>query len=159
MSEPRQKPGKSKQDYATPWKFIRAVEARFGALAWDLAANADNAKASEFYTEGDNSLLQPWHRLQGNLWLNPPFGDIAPWARKCAESRGEGRRIFLLTPASIGSCWFADYVHGRALVLGLSPRMKFEGAKDPYPKDLMLCVYGRPPGFDVWRWDAQEDAA
>jgi hypothetical protein len=29
---PEQKPGRSKQDYGTPWDFIKAVEARFGKL-------------------------------------------------------------------------------------------------------------------------------
>lgn len=56
-------------------------------------------------------------------------------------------------PASIGSNWFAEHVHRRALVLGLNgPRLKFEGSPDPYPKDLMLVCYGESPGFDVWRW-------
>jgi len=161
MSEPIQKPGRSKQDYGTPWPFIDAVVERFGPLAWDLAADSDNTKAAQHFDIEQDSLKQNWTALQGNLWLNPPFGDIGPWARKCAETRtgpGEGRRIFLLTPASIGSCWFAEHVHGKALVLGLSPRLSFDG-KNSYPKDLMLSVYGRPPGFDVWRWDAKEQAA
>ncbi len=39
------------------------------------------------------------------------------------------------------------------MVLGLSPRLTFEGTKDPYPKDLMLSVFGYGMnGFDTWRW-------
>ena len=37
---PAQVPGKSKQDYGTPIELIRAVEAKFGRLAFDLAAHA-----------------------------------------------------------------------------------------------------------------------
>lgn len=44
MSEPIQKPGRSKQDYGTPWEFIRAVERRWGKLHVDLAAHSENAK-------------------------------------------------------------------------------------------------------------------
>lgn len=41
----------------------------------------------------------------------------------------------------------------KAMVLGLSPRLTFKGEKDPYPKDLMLSVYGQAySGFDTWNW-------
>jgi phage N-6-adenine-methyltransferase len=154
MAEPRQKPGKSRQDYATPPEFIAAVVERFGPLAWDLAADAKNHKAPSYYTAERDSLAQDWTCLRGTLWLNPPFGDIAPWARKCRASMPffpVGTRIVMLTPASIGSCWFAEHVHGHALVMGISPRLSFDG-KNSYPKDLALMVYGQTPGFDVWRW-------
>ena len=43
------------------------------------------------------------------------------------------------------------------MVLGLSPRLTFEGTDDPYPKDLMLSVFGYGlSGFGTWRWDATE---
>src|SRR5512133_3562881 len=99
-NEPAQKPGRSRQDYGTPRELIAAVEARFNRLDMDLAASPSNAKAPMHYSQADDSLAQDWTCLHGNLWLNPPFADLEPWARKCAESAGEGRRIFLLTPAS-----------------------------------------------------------
>ena len=156
MTMPEQKPGRSKQDYATPRELIDAVEARFRRLDWDLAASAENRKAAQFFSVAQNSLGQDWTKLKGNLWLNPPFADIAPWAAKCeastGEGRGEGRRIFLLTPASVGSNWFAEHVFGKACVIALRPRLTFVGATDPYPKDLILSVFGRHPGFELWRW-------
>lgn len=57
----------------------------------------------------------------------------------------------LLVPASVGSRWFAEHVHGWARVLALSGRLSFDGIA-PFPKDLILAVYGEPPGFDVWDW-------
>jgi len=163
-TEPIQKPGKSKQDYGTPMAFIRACEARFGKFARDLACTRENAKAHTgyFFPETD-SLTRPW--AEGNpggvLWLNPPFADIDPWAEKCvAESVKRHGLILLLTPASIGCGWFARHVIGKAMVLGLSPRLTFEGTTAPYPKDLMLSVYGYGlSGFDQWRWDTQTGGA
>lgn len=153
---PMQKPrGKSKQDYGTPREFIDAVEKRFGALAWDLACTRENAKApSGYYFPESDSLQQVWHALPGNLWLNPPFANIEPWAEKLRrECAWRQAFAFLLTPASIGSCWFADEVRDHAMVLGLSPRMTFAGEPDPYPKDLMLSVFGFGlSGFHTWRW-------
>ncbi len=158
MTEPIQKPGRSRQDYGTPVAFIEACAARFGPIVCDLACTTVNAKAPAgyHYDKGADSLMAEWARdwPEGNLWLNPPFGDIGAWAAKCTrEAQNRGGAIFLLTPASIGSNWFAKHVHRRARVLGLSPRLTFEGTKDPYPKDLMLSIFGLGfDGFDVWRW-------
>jgi phage N-6-adenine-methyltransferase len=142
---------RSSGDYATPWAFIAAVEHKFGPLRVDLAASPGNAKAPFYYTEAFNSLEQPWHDLMGNLWINPPFGDIKPWAMKCAAEAQSGAKILLLVPASVGANWFGDYVHNRAQVHFLSPRLSFDG-KNAYPKDLIIAAYGWPPGYEVWKW-------
>ena len=92
---PAQKPGLSRQDYETPVVFLDAVMQRFDVKAFtaDLAASPSNAKAVRFFTEESDSLKQDWTTLHEvpskpviNLWLNPPFGHIEPWAKKCAES-------------------------------------------------------------------------
>ncbi len=46
MTEPKQKPGRSKQDYGTPPEFLDAVKARFRIEAFDcdLAASHDIAR-------------------------------------------------------------------------------------------------------------------
>lgn len=168
---PKQKPGESKQDYETPPEFIAAVVRRFGPLTWDLAARVDNRKAPFCYTEQSSSrgsLGMSWHdpRHRGNLWLNPPFGEIAPWAEKCASSLGLRHRIpgmrdrhdwrvLMLVPASVGSEWYGRHVHGLALVMPLRPRITFVGETQGFPKDLMLCIYELQGqvGFEPWRWD------
>lgn len=170
---PAQKPGKSKQDYGTPWELIRAVEARWGKLALDLAAhdNGDNAKAPAWIGESDDYLKQDWTVGKGLFrtglplsllcWCNPPFENLGPWAAKWAADAKKGARIIALVPASIGAEWFAEHVYRKALVVALRPRLTFEGCSDPYPKDCMLLCYGcssevngwsPAEGFQVWRW-------
>lgn len=186
MPEPKQKPGQSKQDYGTPWSLIRAIEARWGKLTIDLAARADNAKAPLFITPEEDSLKQDWARRisSGNGWLNMEFADIAPWVKKSAlwfiESPRKGS-IITLTPASIGSEWFARWCENRAKVVGLRPRIKFEGCHNldkktklrtcdatclgcaSYPKDVMLMLWGGKfedePILQTWRWDEVGAAA
>ena len=151
--------GRSKQDHGTPWGFVRAVEAKWGPMVHDLACTRENAKApSGYYFPEVDSLAQNWSKdfPTGNLWLNPPFANIGEWAAKCANEgvRRDGL-IFLLTPASIGTEWFADHVYGNARVLGIRPRLTFEGSTDCYPKDLCLSIFGKATdGFALWRWDA-----
>ncbi len=147
----------TKQDYGTPWDFIRAVESRFGPVIHDLACTRENAKAVSgyYFDEGIDALQRDWltEFPTGNLWLNPPFAEIAPWAAMCSMTAERCGYTFLLTPASIGSEWFAASVHNRAQVFGLRPRITFDGTSDPYPKDLMLSVFGFSlRGFDTWRW-------
>lgn len=143
--------GKSRQDYATPPEFIAAVERRFGPISFDLAAEAHNAKAPQYFCLRDNALVQPWHPIGGLLWLNPPFKDITPWAAKCREEAAQGARIAFLVPAAVGSNWFRDYVHERARVYFLNGRISFDG-KNGYPKDCLLALFSERPGFEIWSW-------
>jgi phage N-6-adenine-methyltransferase len=118
-NEPVQKPGRSKQDYGTPWPLIRAIEKRWGRLTIDLAATRHNSKAPKCITPEEDSLKQDWsERIGDGLgWLNPPFEDIDPWAKKCllwyVSTNSSSARVIMLSPASIGSEWFADNCEGR----------------------------------------------
>jgi phage N-6-adenine-methyltransferase len=148
--------GASKQDYETPLELIEAVKDRFGEIVLDLAASGHNAKAIQWIDEECDSLKQDWVQsafphIGGLCWLNPPFGNIAPWAKKCAEESARGCRIAFLVPASVGANWWRDYVHGKAAVYFLNGRVCFDGVNG-FPKDCALCLYGEPPGYEVWTW-------
>lgn len=153
---PRQKPGQSRQDYATPARFISAVKTRLGIddFAVDLAADRWNAKAAMYLTKEQDSLGVDWRELLALgdrwMWLNPPFANIDPWAEKCAGARP--LKIAFLAPAGSPN-WFRDHVDGKAFVLMLNGRLSFDGV-GPYPKDCILALYGVAPGYEVWDWQA-----
>lgn len=151
----------SKQDYRTPPEFIEAVTERFGRPTFDLCAtDGEQVEGCEWFSPAQDSLRQDWELHDGYMqtwtvvWLNPPFANITPWAEKLTrECRHLRRWTLMLVPASVGTEWFAQHIHGKALVLGLSPRMKFVGCDTPFMKDLMLvCVGFGVVGFDTWRW-------
>lgn len=162
---PVQKPGNSKQDYGTPESFIRAVTNRFGNIDVDLAATYENTKAPVWLTPEKDSLTFDWMKFdQGSrfpgarCWLNPPFAHITPWAQKCKEEAARGAHILFLTPASVGSEWFAKHVWGHAKVYALRPRLVFVGETTPYPKDLILSYFRPNAGehFELWKWNASQ---
>lgn len=150
---------RSKQDFETPQILIEAIEARYGKLFCDLAGTEENKKAPQVITPQQDSFSKPWSLigLMGNrfhplLFLNPEFGDIAPWAEKCALESAQGARILFLVPASVDSNWWKNYVHGKAWVDFLSPRVSFDN-KNPFPKPMSICAYGICGiGYGPWRW-------
>jgi phage N-6-adenine-methyltransferase len=144
----------SKQDYITPPELIRAVERRFGPLAWDLAANAETHRCERFFSPEQDGLAQDW-RLCGDgwLWLNPPFKRVVRWEQKCAAEMRRGARILNLTLASVGAAWFRDHVAPNAHVIELYPRVPFVGMGQGFNKDLILNVFAHGlTGRSAWNW-------
>jgi phage N-6-adenine-methyltransferase len=147
----------------TPREFIYAVEARFGGIVADLAANAENAIAPVYFGQGsqhgEDSLTANWRRLGslagiGLRWLNPPYSDraqpIARWAMKCAEMRGKvDGPIAFLVPAAVCTTWFRRHVAPHAYVFELFPRVF-----DKQIRDCILALY-TPEGYvgrEPWDW-------
>lgn len=168
---PTIKRGSSSGDIWTPRVFVDAVERNWGPLAVDLAASASSAKAPSYLDEAADSLTRNWHLFTGFLWLNPPYSNITPWAKKCAETYqlNEQVEIFLLVPASVGANWFWDWVWPYATVYSVG-RMVFENCFDkegklvttPYPKDLILAHYTNTTPSAVlqrWQWKGGRNGA
>lgn len=156
---PKQKPGRSKQDYQTPSAFLAAVKHRLSIVTFDidLAASGQNTAARRYYSEAQNALVQPWKVGLGWNWLNPPFANIGPWAERAWLQSQEGAQTAMLVPAGVGANWFRDFVHGKAQVLLLNGRITFVGETMPYPKDCCLLLYGPhvTPVYTVWTWPKQ----
>ncbi len=162
---PTTKRYRSSGGVATPVEFLRAVKDRFGQIVFDLAASKENCATDSpmmlngsprFYSKEDDALTQNWsakYSGHGLMWLNPPYSDISPWAERCAHFGAIGVRIAFLTPAAVSTNWYADHVRDYAMVFGVRPRLTFVGHNAPYPKDMILSLYGwGMRGFDTWNW-------
>ena len=115
----------------------------------------------DFLQEGRISDLQG---RKGLLWLNPPFNDIPAWVSRCQNEALLGANILLLTPASVGSNWFVDFIARSADVYLLNGRISFIKG-EPYNKDCMLSHFYQNSqnrnavlrnkekvGWGDWRW-------
>lgn len=164
MSGPTIDRSASSGDIWTPQNFRAAVVDRFGAPMWDLAASQASTFAPNFYSEISNAFAHNWHEAGGLCWLNPPYSNIAPWARKCAVEHKLGAEILLLVPFSGGANWFWDHVFPWATVYSVG-RMTFDNCFDrvtgalvttPYAKDLILAHYNPAAlfgaGLKRWLW-------
>lgn len=162
---PKQKPGKSRQDYRTPVDFLTAVKLKLGirAFALDVAASAENAVADRSWTVKDDALKQSW-KAAGWSWLNPPFAHLEPWVERASQQSrldAGGAHIAMLVPAGVGSNWWQRHVDGKARVLLLNGRITFVGETTPYIKDCCLLLYGPYvwPAYEVWTWPLQLNGA
>lgn len=71
-------------------------------------------------------LAAPW---KGEvLWLNPPYADPYPWCQRAAEAveRGDAGLVIALVPVRPYAAWHRDNVSGRAHVILLDHRVRFE---------------------------------
>lgn len=155
----------SKQDYRTPADFMAAVTRRFGPIAFDLAAHADNTQSPNYFAPctgpagplpldknafGLDSFDHSWSLLsdslfkrkdaRGLLWLNCEFNDVATWAKRCCREAALGASILLLTPAAVGANWFRDLIAGHGDIYLLNGRLSFIPGQT-YNKDCMLTHY------------------
>lgn len=169
VAMPKQKPGRSKQDYETPKDLLDAIRKRLAIreFKFDFACSMKNKKAPRGWTEKDNSLSRRGRAWAAELpntydwgWLNPPFANIGVWVRKCNAAMVYDANIALLVPASVGSNWFRDYIWEKngVTVLFLNGRPSFDGIAG-YPKDCMLVLFESENRFDprtfktdVWTW-------
>ena len=151
---------KGEQDVTTPKDLIQRVN-KIWPCFFDLAATKENARFPRFYTKEDNSLdpKTSWTRAQSYqpskyLWLNPPFKKTGSFMERCLrESKKNGVKIVTLTLSSKATVWYRETVRGNALSLILVNRIKFEGHKDLYPKELMLNIFGMGiEGEGYWDW-------
>lgn len=147
--------GKTNQEVSTPPEFIKAVEARFGKIDLDLAANASNHVAPRYLGPGglaeDALAYNHWGSLNtgGLAYLNPPFAKVLPWAYRATTSRKNGLRVALLIPAAVCTDWFLEWVQPNAYVFLLTPRVFAREVRD-----CALCIY-EPAGYrgmEPWEW-------
>jgi len=85
-----------RQDWATQPSLSSALALELTPRGqWDLdaAASADNAVASEFYSEERSGLVYPWF---GHCWCNPPYAQTRVWVQRAASEIGRVGGPFLV---------------------------------------------------------------
>lgn len=122
------------QDYFTPPEIVNAAREAMGGIDLDAAshplANRTHRIGDYFHT-GRSAFDNDWY---GRVWLNPPYGNNAPWFQRIQQfiDSGELEQLCMLSPMWAFQTRIARPVMERAsgLVL-LSPTPKFWGNKDP----------------------------
>lgn len=149
--------GPSRQDYATPWSHVHALERERG-LAFDLDVCAEpwSAKARHYIGLPRDGLAEPWSRWN---FANPPYSDQAAWLRRAAyEATHNGNTTACLVRASIDARYWWRLVTTRATTDLYVGRIAFIDPSTRKPKGgsnfaSALALYGPDfePGVVRWR--------
>lgn len=95
-----------KDAWETPPEVVRFWAERGYRFTLDVAANANNAKAPEYFTEEQDALKQCW-KTTGAVWCNPPYSKIEPWILKASEEAAlNDVTTVMLVPASTDAAWY-----------------------------------------------------
>lgn len=122
------------QDYFTPPEIVNAAREAMGDIDLDAASHplANRVhKINDYFHTGRSAFDNDWY---GRVWLNPPYGNNAPWFERIAHfvDTGELEQLCMLSPMWAFQTRIARPVMERSsgLIL-LSPTPKFWGNKDP----------------------------
>ena len=129
-------------EWATPDNIFEPLAKEF-LFALDVAANAENAKCSEFITREQDGLSVAWH---GVCWCNPPYGrDISKWVRKAVYETWNGVTTVMLIPVRSNTAWWHELCIPFGEIRFIKGRPKFGGADEGLPWPLAIIVFrGRP---------------
>lgn len=123
-----------KQDWETPqWLFDQLNEKYHFDL--DAAASKENAKLANYFTEDDDALNLDWGSYK-SIFCNPPYTTQLQnaFVKKAYEEHQKyGNTIVMLLPARVETKRFHKWIFGKAEVIFLEGRLKFENNGVPHP--------------------------
>ena len=126
-------PAASIQDYFTPTELLGAARDAMGDIDLDAASHwlANKTHQVPDYFDINRSAFD--NRWYGRVWLNPPYGDNAPWFREIARylDSGDIDQLCMLSPVWAFTTTIARPIMRRssAFIL-LNPTPRFWGNKE-----------------------------
>ncbi len=122
------------QDYFTPPEYIEKAREAMGDIDLDAASHPlanRTHKIPDYFHTGRSAFHNDWH---GRVWLNPPYGNNAPWFERILQfvESGEVEQLCMLSPMWAFQTQLARPVMEltSGLIL-LSPTPRFWGNKNP----------------------------
>lgn len=152
-------PNASHQDYFTPPELVGRAWEAMGGIDLDAASHflankrlvSAGIRIPHWFTAAYSAFDHPWHP---RVWLNPPYGDNAPWFRKIAEEFQTGRleQLCMLSPMWAFTTGLArpHTDHAQAMIV-LNPTPKFHNPANPN-----LTGSNQPHAIVYWGGRASE---
>lgn len=102
--------------YETPQYFFDYWN-RIYNFSFDLAAEKETAKCKRYFTKEDDAMNQDWHKLNGWLWLNPPYNPCKKWIQKAQRESKLGSKIVVLIPCMLGTRYLYEYLPSELYII------------------------------------------
>lgn len=135
---------------------IDAVQATFGTIYLDLAAQEENVVGSGAYiSEERDTFTVDWAaELNGGIgWLNPPVEhDLTKWTAKCVKEAAKGAKILLFTEAALDTAAFWAHLWPNSAICMLHPRLSYDHRIAPTMIAAFNCGYAHRT-LNLWLWE------
>ena len=122
-------------EWTTPrWLFDR-LNKRF-QFTLDAAAAKENALCHYYFTKEEDGLQFRWDNQR--VFCNPPYSNIAKWAKHFSEQADRANLIVALVPARVDTAWWQDHIAKADFVHFIRGRLRFGDSKNsaPFPSAL-----------------------
>ena len=127
--------GHGYDDWMTPDHILDELTQEFGEMFDPCPKNWDRV------TDG---LSIEWGKIN---FVNPPYGDMKAWVKKCHDEWLKGKTVILLIPPRTCSSYFHDWIYQKAELRFIRGRLKFIDGRNPNKKPTgapfpsMLCIF------------------
>ena len=121
-------------EYSTPWEIVEPLKKEFG-IEFDICASKENNKSLLYFNKKDDCLTKDWSKINGNIWMNPPWGkEMQKFVRKALEESKKGKTIVCLLPVRSNTKWWHEtIIDTKAEVRFLRGEIKF----NDLPRDIL----------------------
>jgi len=106
----------NRDSYQTPREVFAALNAEFD-FRLDVCASIQNALVPFYITEREDCLTADWLYYARGVdftgwyaWCNPPYSDIGPFVKRCAEMAGKGIGTVMLVMMDQSVGWYRDAI-------------------------------------------------
>jgi phage N-6-adenine-methyltransferase len=127
--------------WSTPQGFFDKLNWRFGPFDLDPCATDDNKKCNNFFTEGQDGLLEDWSGH--TVFVNPPYGrGIEKWIEKgYRESLKNHTKIVMLVPSRTDTKYWHKYIMLASELYFVKGRLKFGESENSAPFPSAVVVF------------------
>lgn len=129
-------------EWSSPRELVEPLNDAIGGFDLDPCSGAEQSPfAADTYTKSDDGLAQDWF---GDVWVNPPYSDMATWTEKAAAEvkRGSAETVVYLCKGDSSTKWWQAGAEQSTLICAIDHRLQFGDGDNSAPFASHIMVFG-----------------
>lgn len=129
-------------EWSSPRELVEPLNDATDGFDLDPCSGAEQSPfADETFTESDDGLSQDWF---GDVWVNPPYSEMADWTEKAAAEvkRGNADSVVYLCKGDSSTEWWQSGAEQTAAICAIDHRLKFGDGENSAPFASHIFVFG-----------------
>jgi len=129
-------------EWSSPRELVEPLNDAIDGFDLDPCSGAEQSPfADATFTESDDGLSQDWF---GDVWVNPPYSEMADWTEKAAAEvkRGNVDSVVYLCKGDSSTEWWQAGAEQTAAICAIDHRLKFGDGENSAPFASHIFVFG-----------------